>query len=202
MKCHLTGPSLNTLCPALTTPTSSSSSSSSSSSNQLRWRQVPPEQSLGLTRFELKTSDVRGCSQCSVSPLPGTCDECLLCRFYTWFPVWCDLDKDHSTSPHCPPQLSWLTSEYLVTDVTRCGQPVGCLQEHVAPLSSLTSITIRALRLRAQTSDGCHPGRGVPRSRLVSPSHRSAPTVLPRARVAFGRLKSGIVGWTSSVMIN
>ena len=101
MKCHLTGPSLNTLCPALTTPTSSSSSSSSSS-NQLRWRQVPPEQSLGLTRFELKTSDVRGCSQCSVSPLPGTCDECLLCRFYTWFPVWCDLDERSQHIPSLP----------------------------------------------------------------------------------------------------
>ena len=65
--------------------------------------------------------------------------------------------KDHSTSPHCPPQLSWLTSEYLVTDVTRCGKPVGCLQEHVAPLSSLTSPTTSWLLSSSATPSSSMP---------------------------------------------
>ena len=85
MKCHLTGPSLNTLCSAL------NHTSSSPSPYQFRWWQVPPQQSLGLARFDLKTSDVNHSHQC-LSPLLDTCDECLLCRFYILFPVWCDLD--------------------------------------------------------------------------------------------------------------
>ena len=83
--------------------------------------------------------------------------------------------------------LSGVTSQYLLAHVARCRQPVGGLLEDVTPLPT----SIPALHLGVQASDGGHPGRGVPGSRLVS-----ATTVL---LVAFGRLKSGVDTGQSSM---
>ena len=97
--------------------------------------------------------------------------------------------------------LSGVTSQHLLTHVARCGQPVCCLQEHVTSHlptntttnTTTTTTTIPNLHLRAEASDGGHPGRGVASSGLVSPRHCSATTVLLTVGVvAFRRLKSGM----------
>ena len=83
--------------------------------------------------------------------------------------------------------LSGVTSQHLVTHVTRCGQSVCCLQEHMTAISlSLTTTSSPALQLGAETPDGGHPGGGVASRGLLSSRHRGA------GGVTFATLNPGL----------
>ena len=139
----------------------------------------------GLT---CRPSDLNSSQQCSqVLPGPHLCLTFMMNVDFAYFTF---------------DSLPGVTSQHLLTHLAGCGQPVCCLQEHVTPLPTTTA-TKSTLQLRAEASDGGHPGRGVASSGLVCPRHCSATTVLlTLGVVAFRRLKSGMDNLQSENIYN